>query len=106
MLGLVVPGMYYSFGSLVSLLTGDVGTALTVTKLLKSHTLVSVTCCLEYVAYSNNASTAIQGRDCLIQKFRNSSVMLEAPEFRPKVITCLSFWLCIRRAMCVWADNG
>lgn len=29
--------------------------------------------------------TAIQGRDCLIQKFRNSSVMLEFPAFRPKV---------------------
>lgn len=29
--------------------------------------------------------TAIQGRDCLIQKFRNSSVMLERPAFRPKV---------------------
>lgn len=29
--------------------------------------------------------TAIQGRDCLIQKFRNSSVMLEQKDFRPKV---------------------
>lgn len=29
--------------------------------------------------------TAIQGKDCLIQKFRNSSVMLEHPTFRPKV---------------------
>lgn len=28
---------------------------------------------------------AIQGRDCLVQKFRNSSVMLEHPGFRPKV---------------------
>lgn len=28
---------------------------------------------------------AIQGRDCLIQKFRNSSVMLEPPHYRPKV---------------------
>ncbi|KAI1005214.1 hypothetical protein K3495_g3009 [Podosphaera aphanis] len=27
----------------------------------------------------------IQGRDCLIQKFRNSCVMLELPIFRPKV---------------------
>ncbi|KAK5081466.1 hypothetical protein LTR24_008165 [Lithohypha guttulata] len=27
----------------------------------------------------------IQGRDCLIQKFRNSSVMLERPAFRPKL---------------------
>ncbi|MCJ1329932.1 hypothetical protein MMC10_006613 [Thelotrema lepadinum] len=27
----------------------------------------------------------IQGRDCLVQKFRNSSVMLEHPSFRPKV---------------------
>ncbi|SPN98296.1 uncharacterized protein DNG_01350 [Cephalotrichum gorgonifer] len=28
----------------------------------------------------------IQGKDCLVQKFRNSSVMLEAPHYRPKVI--------------------
>ncbi|KAM3073805.1 hypothetical protein ACMFMG_008430 [Clarireedia jacksonii] len=27
----------------------------------------------------------IQGRDCLVQKFRNSSVMLEPPHYRPKV---------------------
>ncbi|CAF9939273.1 MAG: hypothetical protein ALECFALPRED_008058 [Alectoria fallacina] len=27
----------------------------------------------------------IQGRDCLVQKFRNSSVMLELPSFRPKI---------------------
>ncbi|EXJ80283.1 hypothetical protein A1O1_08425 [Capronia coronata CBS 617.96] len=27
----------------------------------------------------------IQGRDCLVQKFRNSSVMLEHPGFRPKL---------------------
>jgi hypothetical protein len=27
----------------------------------------------------------IQGRDCLIQKFRNSSVMLEPPQHRPKL---------------------
>ncbi|RJE21256.1 Meiosis protein MEI2 [Aspergillus sclerotialis] len=27
----------------------------------------------------------IQGKDCLVQKFRNSSVMLENPMFRPKI---------------------
>ncbi|KAI4603421.1 hypothetical protein KJ359_003231 [Pestalotiopsis sp. 9143b] len=27
----------------------------------------------------------IQGKDCLVQKFRNSSVMLEVPQYRPKV---------------------
>ncbi|KAK6379847.1 hypothetical protein LTS17_005921 [Exophiala oligosperma] len=27
----------------------------------------------------------IQGKDCLVQKFRNSSVMLEHPNFRPKL---------------------
>ncbi|CAK7234313.1 hypothetical protein SEUCBS140593_008902 [Sporothrix eucalyptigena] len=27
----------------------------------------------------------IQGRDCLVQKFRNSSVMLESPHYRPKL---------------------
>ncbi|KAK9442821.1 meiosis protein MEI2 [Metarhizium brunneum] len=31
----------------------------------------------------------IQGKDCLVQKFRNSSVMLEAPHYRPKLyFTC------------------
>lgn len=27
----------------------------------------------------------IQGKDCLVSKFRNSSVMLEQPDYRPKV---------------------
>ncbi|KAL8632267.1 hypothetical protein Q9189_002057 [Teloschistes chrysophthalmus] len=31
--------------------------------------------------------SAIQGKDCLVQKFRNSSVMLEHPSFRPKVVS-------------------
>ncbi|KKA17546.1 Meiosis protein MEI2 [Rasamsonia emersonii CBS 393.64] len=31
------------------------------------------------------AALAIQGKDCLVQKFRNSSVMLEDPSFRPKI---------------------
>lgn len=30
-------------------------------------------------------AAAIQGKDCLVQKFRNSSVMLEAAHYRPKV---------------------
>ena len=29
----------------------------------------------------------IQGRDCLVQKFRNSSVMFEDTKFRPKLFT-------------------
>lgn len=32
----------------------------------------------------NTAPEAIQGKDCLVQKFRNSSVMLEATHYRPK----------------------
>lgn len=32
----------------------------------------------------------IQGKDCLVSKFRNSSVMLEAPEYRPKVCLFVS----------------
>ncbi|KAK5061355.1 hypothetical protein LTR84_007897 [Exophiala bonariae] len=32
----------------------------------------------------------IQGKDCLVSKFRNSSVMLEHPAFRPKVRTILT----------------
>ncbi|KAG5979826.1 hypothetical protein E4U55_004718 [Claviceps digitariae] len=34
---------------------------------------------------SGAISDAIQGKDCLVQKFRNSSVMLEAPHYRPKL---------------------
>ncbi|KAI1433961.1 RNA recognition motif 2-domain-containing protein [Xylaria sp. CBS 124048] len=33
---------------------------------------------------------AIQGKDCLVQKFRNSSVMLEAPHYRPKLYYTLN----------------
>ena len=33
----------------------------------------------------SDRSQAIQGKDCLVQKFRNSSVMLEHTSFRPKV---------------------
>jgi hypothetical protein len=36
-------------------------------------------------------STAIQNRENLIQKFRNSSVMLENPDYRPKVGFALSY---------------
>ncbi|KAI0115002.1 RNA recognition motif 2-domain-containing protein [Daldinia grandis] len=32
----------------------------------------------------------IQGKDCLVQKFRNSSVMLEAPHYRPKLFYTLN----------------
>ncbi|KAK4106163.1 hypothetical protein N658DRAFT_9123 [Parathielavia hyrcaniae] len=32
----------------------------------------------------------IQGKDCLVQKFRNSSVMLEAPHYRPKLYYTLN----------------
>ncbi|KAM3073807.1 hypothetical protein ACMFMG_008430 [Clarireedia jacksonii] len=32
----------------------------------------------------------IQGRDCLVQKFRNSSVMLEPPHYRPKLFFTLN----------------
>ncbi|ETI23324.1 hypothetical protein G647_05124 [Cladophialophora carrionii CBS 160.54] len=33
----------------------------------------------------------IQGKDCLVQKFRNSSVMLEHPAFRPKLFLAGNF---------------
>ncbi|KAL4950564.1 hypothetical protein BDW69DRAFT_197165 [Aspergillus filifer] len=46
------------------ILMHSAGTASTVTRSQKSHT---------------------QGKDCLVQKFRNSSVMLEHPSFRPKI---------------------
>jgi len=39
-----------------------------------------------FFCYSANYQpSAIQGKDCLVQKFRNSSVMLEAAHYRPKV---------------------
>lgn len=47
--------------------------------------LVSVIVC-GYAFLRSCKISAIQGRDCLVQKFRNSSVMLEHPSFRPKVI--------------------
>ncbi|KAI8274836.1 hypothetical protein K4K60_009214 [Colletotrichum sp. SAR11_57] len=38
---------------------------------------------------ANQTREAIQGKDCLVQKFRNSSVMLEAAHYRPKVRLCI-----------------
>jgi hypothetical protein len=38
-----------------------------------------------FLVHETNSQKAIQGKDCLVQKFRNSSVMLEHPTFRPKV---------------------
>jgi hypothetical protein len=38
-----------------------------------------------FIILKTNIQQAIQGKDCLVQKFRNSSVMLEEPAFRPKV---------------------
>lgn len=35
--------------------------------------------------FGYSTTLAIQGKDCLVQKFRNSSVMLEPPHYRPKV---------------------
>lgn len=61
------------------------GTASTATRLLRSPMPVSDSLPLESLLHTNSLATAIQGRDCLIQKFRNSSVMLEDPSFRPKV---------------------
>lgn len=44
---------------------------------------VSCLCCASRQV--SDLCAAVQGRDCLIQKFRNSSVMLEPEECRPKV---------------------
>ena len=55
-----------------------------VIRFLKFRTQVSGESNL-FVISSDNPS-AIQGRDCLIQKFRNSSVMAEAEHCRPKVV--------------------
>lgn len=40
---------------------------------------------VQAVETDDTMTLAIQGKDCLVQKFRNSSVMLEAPHYRPKV---------------------
>lgn len=40
---------------------------------------------IEILDLALTVRTAIQGKDCLVQKFRNSSVMLEAHHYRPKV---------------------
>jgi len=55
-----------------------------VIRFLKFRTQVSGESNL-FVISSDNP-LAIQGRDCLIQKFRNSSVMAEAEHCRPKVV--------------------
>jgi len=38
-----------------------------------------------FINFADPLDIIIQGRDCLIQKFRNSSVMLEPEYCRPKV---------------------
>lgn len=65
------------------------GTASRVTKLRRFPTLVCDVPLMCKVV--SNSLAAIQGKDCLVQKFRNSSVMLETPHYRPKV--SLSFAL-------------
>lgn len=54
-----------------------------------------------------NLFAAIQGRDCLIQKFRNSSVMLEPPHYRPKVcpgLQCLFTTLILSQLFITYND--
>jgi hypothetical protein len=48
---------------------------------------------LHFLCVLTNIHVAIQGRDCLVQKFRNSSVMLEDPAYRPKVRWDIPFHL-------------
>ena len=60
------------------------GIASRVTKLPKFRTQVSSTSTIDR-SHAHELHVAIQGKDCLVQKFRNSSVMLEAPHYRPKV---------------------
>lgn len=65
-----------------SLSGGYLGIVTAAIRSLKFHTLVRTLNLLFEVVL---IKIAIQGRDCLVQKFRNSSVMLEHPGFRPKV---------------------
>lgn len=62
------------------------GTATIVTRLPKSPMPVRSLYNNAFIGFIWHIA-AIQGRDCLVQKFRNSSVMLELPSFRPKVQT-------------------
>ncbi len=62
----------------------SLGTVLKATRLQKFHMPVSRCAKQEHKDFID-AFKAIQGKDCLIQKFRNSSVMLEPPHCRPKV---------------------
>ena len=71
------------------------GIASTVTRLPKFPTLVSIPNCKTKT--TERVPPAIQGKDCLVQKFRNSSVMLEHPSFRPKV--CKRFELVLRLSL-------
>ena len=61
------------------------GIAIIVTRLLRFHTLVRPLYKHAVIDSFDVNVAAIQGKDCLVQKFRNSSVMLELPSFRPKV---------------------
>ncbi|KAI5457928.1 RNA recognition motif 2-domain-containing protein [Mariannaea sp. PMI_226] len=48
---------------------------------------IDTTCrnCFKSDKVAEISYATIQGKDCLVQKFRNSSVMLEAPHYRPKL---------------------
>lgn len=74
--------MSHSSSKLVPVIPGTASTAI---RLLRSPMLVSNSLLFLIIVFILTYLTAIQGRDCLIQKFRNSSVMLEDPSFRPKV---------------------
>lgn len=62
----------------------SVGTVSRVTKLQKSHMPVRITRQAIRSIQVLTICIAIQGKDCLVQKFRNSSVMLELEHYRPK----------------------
>ena len=61
----------------------QIGTGTIATKSPKCPMRVSVANL--FLVHDTNVQKAIKGKDCLVQKFRNSSVMLEHPTFRPKV---------------------
>lgn len=66
-----------------------IATTNTGTSSLPHHTMTACSLLYRNVHESNKRAeisyATIQGSDCLIQKFRNSSVMLEDPSYRPKV---------------------
>lgn len=65
------------------------------TRLQRSPMLVCITSETNRSIWVLTMCIAIQGKDCLVQKFRNSSVMLELEHYRPKASIVLLKRFCV-----------